>query len=100
MIRRLSKKSHLSEAAVARLLDTIAHEAAEALARGESFTIPGVCTLTTRELGATTTTNLCSSKDGSAHTTPPRRKVRCKPAKELLALANAQVPQGQLPIVG
>ena len=99
----LSQSSHLSPHTVQHLLDTLADEVAQALARGESYTIPGVCTLSARTLAAKATSNLRAGTGDAAMgecVTPARRKIKCRPAKQLLAKVNSQLPQGMLPIVG
>lgn len=93
--------SHLSPRTIQHLLTTLAEEVAQALARGDSYTIPGIGTISTKELRAKSTCNLVVG-DGDPmgeHTTPARRKIKFRADLNLLRRANGLSVPGSLPVV-
>ena len=91
MTRSLSRASHLSEAAVTRLLDTIAHEAAEALARGESFTIPGIGVIKAAQRKPRPYNDL--NNPGTTLMSQPHTVLKFRPADTLIAHLNTLDPE-------
>ena len=91
------KSSHLSPRTIELLLTTLADEVAQAIARGDSYTIPGIGTISTKELRAKSTSNLVVG-DGEPmgeYTTPARRKVKFRADRR----ANGLSAPGSLPVV-
>ena len=93
--------SHLSPRTIELLLTTLAEEVAQALARGDSYTIPGIGAISCRELRERTTSNL---REGNKSTTqgsltiPARRKITFRADISLVRKANAKNTDGK-PIV-
>lgn len=93
--------SHLSPRTIQHLLTSLAEEVAQALARGESYTIPGIGTISTKELRSKSTSNLVVG-DGDPmgeHITPARRKIKFRAELDLLRRANGLSAPGSLPVV-
>ena len=94
--------SHLSPHTVNHLLEVLSDEITAALARGDTFTIPGIGTISCRELRERTTSNL---REGNKSTTqgslaiPARRKITFRADLALVRKANAKNTEGMLPIV-
>ena len=79
------------------VIDALAQYAATCLAEERPAKIPGLCTVTARPT-AERTTHLTNINDGVAgqRTIPAHRKVKLKPAPDLVRLANAQREPGTL----
>lgn len=86
----LSRASHLSPRTIQHLLDTLAEEVAQTLARGESYTIPGVGTLIVTNRKSRTFHNV--RVPGTMIQCPEHSVVRFHPARELIDNLNAQNP--------
>ena len=94
--------SNLSPRTVNHLLEVLSDEISAALARGETFTIPGIGTISCRELRERTTSNLRGGNNGAIQGSiaiPARRKISFRADLALVRTANAQVSNGDLPIV-
>ena len=93
--------SHLSPRTINHLLEVLSDEIAAALARGDTFTIPGIGTISCRELRERTTSNLTAGSKGNAMgelAIPARRKISFRADLSLVRKANAKNTDGK-PIV-
>lgn len=86
--KRMLKSSHLSPRTIQHLLDTLAEEVAATLATGESYTIPGVGTLSVADRKARTYHDV--RYPGTMMQCPEHAVVKFHPARELIDRLNAQ----------
>ena len=94
------KSSHLSPRTIEHLLTTLADEVAQALARGDSYTIPGIGTISTKELRAKSTSNLVvGDGDPMGEHIEARRKIKFMASPELMRKIQYLMPSDELPIV-
>ena len=92
------KSSHLSPHTVHYLLDTLAYEVAQSLARGESYTIPGVGTLTVAQRKPRPYADL--NNPGRQLVSQPYTAIKFRPAHTLLVTLNAIDPDSRYKIPG
>ena len=94
----LSQSSHLSPHTVQHLLDTLAEEVAQALARGESYTIPGVGTFTVAQRKPRPYADL--NNPGQQLVSQPYTAIKFRPAHTLLVTLNALDPDSRYKVPG
>lgn len=92
------KASHLSPRTIQHLLDTLAEEVAQTLARGESYTIPGVGTLSVAQRKARPYTDL--NHPGQQLVSQPYTAIKYRPAHTLLTRLNTLDPNHRYKLPG
>lgn len=92
------KSSHLSPRTINHLLDTLAEEMAQALAREGRYTIPGVGTFVAAERKPRPYNDL--NNPGTTHMSQPHTIIKYRPATTLLARLNALDPDSRYKVPG